>query len=299
MERVIDLFAGPGGWDEGARLLDERLDITGVDYSRDACRTAITAGHRRQHQDVRDLSSAALEGYTGAIMSPPCPTFSRGGLRTGWADYQKVLDVWTGIGWGLPAAEAMSAVEDVQDPRTAMLAWAGATALTLAGLRWLVMEQVPKVEFAWEDLAAELFSAGWEWADVVRVNAEEHGLPSRRSRVFLVARRLTPGRPIELEDKQVNMAEALGWAGGHRINTRGARRSGGNEFSADRPSWCLTGSSRSWKREDGELLTPAEAGQLVGFRADYPWTGSRSSQFLQIANVVPPPIAAAVLRMVA
>lgn len=280
-------------------MLAAELDIVGYELSADACLTAVSAGHQRVLQDVRELTPAAFEGATGAIMSPPCPTFSRGGLRTGWADYQLVLDVWTSIGWGYSVEEAMASVADVQDPRTALLAFAGAQALAAEDLEWLVMEQVPKVEFAWEDLAAELFSTGWEWADVVLVNAEEHGLPSRRSRVFLVAHRTRPGRPFTMPVTERSMADALGWASGHRVNTRGVRRSsGGNEFSADRPSWCLTGSSRTWKRDDGRTLTPAAAGQLVGFRADYPWSGSRSSQFLQIANVVPPPVAEAVLRMV-
>lgn len=300
MDTVIDLFAGPGGWDEGARIAGMNLQITGVELSVDACRTATAAGHHRMLADVRDLPEGSFDGAVGAIMSPPCPTFSGGGLRTGWADYQKVLDVWTSIGWGYTVAEAMASVDDVQDPRTALLAVAGAHALAHDDLQWLVMEQVPKVEFAWEDLAAELYGASWEWVDVIRVDAEEYGLPSRRSRVFLAAHRTQPGRPFAAPLGSTTMADALGWEPGRRVNTRGVRRtSGGNEFSADRPSWCLTGSSRTWKRDDGVTLTPAEAGQLVGFRPDYPWAGSRSSQFLQVANVVPPPIAAAVLQMVA
>lgn len=84
---------------------------------------------------------------------------------------------------------------------------------------------------------------------------------------------------------------------GERVNTRGNRRtSGGNEFSADKTAWCLTSKARSWKRvSDGAQLTTSQAGLLTGFPADYPWQGSRSKQFLQAADVVSPPVAAAVL----
>lgn len=107
---------------------------------------------------------------------------------------------------------------------------------------------------------------------------------------------------------------------------------GGNNFPCDEPSWALTEKCRSWwvlrhsKRSnatirrldqpaatlvagharhdyewvkvDGKddlekrpLLIP-EAAVLQGFRPDYPLHGSQSKQFLQIANAVPPLLAA-------
>lgn len=102
----------------------------------------------------------------------------------------------------------------------------------------------------------------------------------------------------------VSLAAALDWEPGERVNTRGARpidpatgrAKGGNCFSADAPSWCLTGKARTWYREsDGRRLTEAEAGQLVGFPAAYPWQGSRTSVFQQAGDAVSPPVAAVVL----
>jgi DNA (cytosine-5)-methyltransferase 1 len=106
------------------------------------------------------------------------------------------------------------------------------------------------------------------------------------------------------------------------------RTSGGNEFPCNRPSWALTEKARSWwvlrhsKRANATVrrldqpaatlvagharhdfhwvqvdgrtdlakrpLTLTEAATLQSFPAGYPFQGSESRQFLQIANAVPP-----------
>ena len=42
-------------------------------------------------------------------------------------------------------------------------------------------------------------------------------------------------------------------------------------------------------------VSVAEAACLQGFRADFPWRGTRSSRFQQVGNAVPPPLTAAVV----
>lgn len=135
----------------------------------------------------------------------------------------------------------------------------------------------------------------------------------------------------------VSMADALNFPGGLVINTRGERRTaGGNNFPADGPSWALTEKARSWwvlrqgarsnattrrldqpaatlvaghaRRDyqwqtigDGPMerrpLALTEAAVLQSFPADHPFQGSESKAFLQIANAVPPLLAAHIVAV--
>lgn len=56
------------------------------------------------------------------------------------------------------------------------------------------------------------------------------------------------------------------------------------------------GSTKS--RNDGVQVSVAQAGVLQSFPVDYPWHGSRTAQFQQAGDAVPPLMAAAVLRAV-
>lgn len=327
MGEHLALFAGPGGWCMGGRLLGLPA-ARGFDLDADACATARAAGFRRELADVRRLDPEAFEGVEVVTVSPPCPTLSAGGLRTGTRDgdraavvegLSRLADAQAGLGGDDAYAEVY---DQVTDARTGLVVEALRFALRIPGVRVVVAEQVPAAVPFWEEACAELaMVADFEACHVVTVHAEDLGLPSLRRRVFLVAVRddspdlsglpvrrwWTCGRFVAPRlcmpplappvFRFVSMAAALGWPAGERVNTRGNRTTpGGNEFSADQRSWCVTEKARSWKRvRDGAELTAAEAGLLNGFPASYPWQGVRSKQFLQAADVVPPPVAAAVL----
>lgn len=299
---TLNLCAGPGGWETGAALLPVDLNIIGVDTSKDACATAEAAGYRRINTSIRDLHPAQYPNLTGLISSTPCPTMSASGLRSGvkTADYQIALDSITSFGTGC-GCDWQSLPQRSTDIRTALAVETARWALMLPNLRWLVAEQVPAAEYLFEDIAAELNASGWESVNVDTVEATDFGTAARRKRTFLVANRYGP---VHIPSSGLNppapvtsLAAALRWPVGHRVRTRNNRKpTGGNLFSADEVSWCLTASTRTWERDADQLrFTPAENGLLQGFPATYPWQGSRTSQFKQAGDVVAPPVAAAIL----
>lgn len=69
---IIDLFAGPGGWDQGLRMLG-RTDVVGIEWEKWACATARAAGHRRAQADVAALDPRTLGvGHVkGSATRPP------------------------------------------------------------------------------------------------------------------------------------------------------------------------------------------------------------------------------------
>jgi DNA (cytosine-5)-methyltransferase 1 len=63
----------------------------------------------------------------------------------------------------------------------------------------------------------------------------------------------------------------------------GGREPGGFRFQTDEPPALIK-------------MTIEEAGALQSYPPDFVWHGSKTSQFLQVGNAVPPPLAEAVLQ---
>ena len=222
---ALDLFAGPGGWDLGARSLG--VDPLGIEWDAAACATREAAGLRTVQGDVADLDPQGFAPCELLIASPPCQAWSMAGKRGGERDKEHVIACLLELAAGNDTrAEHRAECEDER------------SMLVVEPLRWtlalkprlIAFEQVPPVLELWTLLAGLLEPHGYRcWAGVLE--AERYGVPQTRERAILMGaldhqphpprathQRYVPGEParheITLEGEVlpwVSMAQALGW----------------------------------------------------------------------------------------
>ena len=244
---VVDTFAGPGGWDEGARLAGVDADVIGYEWSRDAAATAEAAGHARVVADVSEVEPVDAWGH---MSSPPCTKFSTSGSGVGRLFLPLLAE---GVARIFAGEDCRAEIRDQIYPlarlerdranRTRRKPWsearveraarddAATTVLVLEparwiaaspSLRWVALEQVPPVLPLWETYARELQGRGWRtWQGILC--AADYGVPQTRRRAILTASRdVQPRRPEPTHEEDpgdsilpllpwVSMAEALGW----------------------------------------------------------------------------------------
>lgn len=373
--RIVDLFAGPGGWSEGLRMLG--LSELGVEWDESACATARAAGHERLLADVTALEPTDYPCW-GLIASPPCQAWSMAGKGGGRRDVGHVIDYLRTVAQGLGTKYRAHYARRCEDHRSLFvvepLRWVEALEP-----EWIALEQVPPVLEMWELYADILRGWGYSvWTGVLE--AERYGVPQTRERAVLMAskahaahppepthQRYVPKEPQRHETTMfgevlpwVSMAEALGWNDG-ALRTLGDNGSGGNKarpmsspaptvtsydtaggkwawlragtnanditrpadepaptlrFGArsndvswvhDRPSTTVNGDPRisepgrhdpnesGSQQKNAVRVTVEEAAVLQSFRPDYPWQGTKTRQFEQVGNAVPPLLARAVL----
>lgn len=217
---ILDLFAGPGGWDEGLASLG-RSDVVGVEWDHAACQTAVAAGHARIRADVANYPTAPFAGIEGLIASPPCQAWSMAGKRKGEQDRANCHALADRMADGGDST-AWTAWEDERSPLVCEpVRW-----VRELSPEWVALEEVPAVASLWEHFA-RIFR-GWGYSvwtgDLL---AADYGVPQTRNRRILMASRLGPVSPPEPTHAEhptegdlfggpgrarwVSMAQALGW----------------------------------------------------------------------------------------
>ena len=108
--KVIDLFAGPGGLDVGARWLG--LETTGIEWDEGACATRRAAGLPTIEGDVRDHSPADFPDATILAGGPPCQTYTVAGGGSGRRAMDDVVAMVRRMSRGRSVAKTLNALED-------------------------------------------------------------------------------------------------------------------------------------------------------------------------------------------
>lgn len=287
---VLDLFAGPGGWDEGMKSIGT-TDVIGIEWDASACATRAAAGHRTIRADV---SAYPVEPFVrkvrGLILSPPCPSFSLAGEGSGRRELpflHAAVEACRG-GWVLPT-------HAWEDPRTPLvleiLRW-----VWHVRPQWVACEQVPPALALFEHMADVLRSWGYS-AGARKLNAADYGVPQTRSRAFLLAStdRLNWPTPTHAEKPEsslfgdarepwVSMERALGWTGTLTTMDKTGPESTARDYyhrETSGPSPVLRANTRGWRLRGNQkppgyddyhsVPTDRPAQSLTGNADAYKW----------------------------
>jgi DNA (cytosine-5)-methyltransferase 1 len=214
---IVDLFAGPGGWEAGLSLLNHDEPTIGIEWDKSACATRAAVGLPTIRASVAEYPAF---GCRVLIASPPCQAFSMAGNQEGIKDQPRLFELIEAMRLGARWDE-LDLSGEWQDERSR---------LVLEPLRWvehafpevIALEQVPAVLPLWTAMGHVWEKLGYRWV-AEKLCAADYGVPQTRERAILIASRtrsvqLPP--PTHTDTRQspslflepwVSMAEALGW----------------------------------------------------------------------------------------
>lgn len=216
---ILDIFAGPGGWDVGLGMVG-RHDVIGIEWDTAACLTARANGHHRIQADVAGIDPQRFNRAEGLIASPPCQAWSMAGARKGELDRENCHHLADRMATGDDSA-GWTTWEDERSPLVCQpVRW-------VRDIRpeWVALEEVPAVAGLWEHFARIFRGWGYNvWTGDLL--AADYGVPQTRLRRILMAhktRTVHPPMPTHSKDGHraslfgpdvlpwASMADALGW----------------------------------------------------------------------------------------
>jgi len=307
---VVDLFAGAGGFSRG--FLDAGFDVAlGVEIDSNAARTYSYNFPNAVMllDDIRDINGTDIIKYIGGkpdvvIGGSPCEAFTETNPRRA----RDPLDRLYVDELGRLTLEFIRLVGELR-PRV------------------FVLENVVHIIDGplKEALVTEFARAGYEKIFFNVLHAEDYGTPSIRRRVFIsnipirpekVNRVFTvwdaigdlpsPGDPsipnheyVTVSERKVRGISRLGWDEA-LYRFRGATGSFRNfvRLNPWKPAPTVMGSVRFVHPFEDRVLTVREQARLMGFPDNHVFFGPKDSQFNQIGEAVPPPLARAIAGVV-
>lgn len=223
--RVVDLYAGPGGFCQGVLQVYPDADVVGIEIDKDANDTARSAGLTRIEADVRSVSLSAFSDIDYIHASPPCQGFSTAGKGQSRTDKELLIATLDDI----KNTGSLDAILEFEKQASSPL-----SVHILEPLRWIKglepdyvsFEQVVTVLPIWQSMEPVLQSWGYYvWAGVL--NSERYGVPQTRRRAVLIASKKNKvGLPEPTHSKYhqrdpdrldegvlpwVSIEQALGW----------------------------------------------------------------------------------------
>lgn len=300
--RVLELCAGAGGQAlgmEGAGFKHAGL----VEIEKHAC---VTLRHNRPNwnvieADLREFDAAEFKDIDVVSGGLPCPPFSVAGKQLGCEDERNLF----------PAA--LRIIRQTQPKAVMIENVRGFLDAVFADYRTFLVEQ----------LRALGYRTDWKL-----LNASDYGVSQLRPRVVIVALRKDIENeftwPVPHQEKSLTVGELLydlmaanGWKGvdlwRERANEIAPTIVGGS-LKHGGPDLGPTRSKRAWATlsVDGHgiakespapdfvglpRLTARMVARLQGFPDDWQFSGAKTAAYRQIGNAFPPPVAAAVGRV--
>lgn len=265
---AIDLFAGAGGFTEGARMAGVK-----VKWAANHWRQAVEY-HGQNHpktahscQDLQQADWREVPGHDVMLASPACQGHS---LARG--KEKPHHDALRSTAWAVVACaeyhrSPVVVVENVCDFQ-----------------RWILYP-------AWCDA---MFRLGYAIAPHL-IDAADHGVPQHRERLFLVCTKSQ--FPLQLnfpKRAHQSIANVIKWCE-HKWSR--IERPG---HSIHRPIGTITTRDR-WAVIDGDsmrMLHVSEVKQAMGFRADYVLPDCHKDALTMLGNAVCPPVSADILMAI-
>ncbi len=237
---ILDDFAAGGGWEQGFRQAGNDVPTVGIEWDKDAVRTARANGQRRIHGDVRKITSLIAKilkarlGQTWLyVASPPCQTFSAAGNGAGRKHLSSLLRAVALVGDGYSPEIAVKWVCDEALDERSVLVLHPLQIIVAHRPTLVLLEQVKEALPVWKAYAEALRSLGY----VVRteiIKTERYGVAQTRRRAVLSASLVHDEAPWPTATHSeyyprnkakrdegvlpfVAMAQALGWTDSVRM----------------------------------------------------------------------------------